>query len=125
MYRCHVQFYLLTHKSKEFAALKSMPPLENFTHTFAESGSVEESLLRKADVILADLREQGEETLKALSAGKREDAQLILMTTSEQAASLALPLPALAGGIPPEQRRLADQPVFGGDHQPHPQPDLV
>ncbi len=90
MYRCHVQFYLLTHKSKEFAALKSMPPLENFTHTFAESGSVEETLLRKADVILADLREQGEETLKALSAGKREDAQLILMTTSEQAASLAL-----------------------------------
>lgn len=89
MYRCHVQFYLLTRRKEEFEALRTMPPLENFTHTFVCGDSLQSGPLAKADVILADLREQGEQTLSALLSGKREKAQLILMARADQVPAFA------------------------------------
>ena len=84
MYHCHVQFYLLTSREEAFRAIRALPPLEAFTHDFVVSDSLQRGPLAQADVILADLRERdAAETLAALCAGMRTDAQLILL--AEQA----------------------------------------
>lgn len=146
MYHCHVQFYLLTHQEEDFDAIRAMPPLEAFTHDFFVSGSIQSERLERADVILADLRgQEARAALAALTAGMGEKAQLILLAEYGQAEALGdalerawdvwrLPMTErelrfrflrLATGVQADQGRMADQLLFGGDHQPHPQPDLV
>ena len=90
MYHCHVQFYLLGRDRALFDAVRAMPPLERFSHTFSESGSFDADLCAGADVIVADLR--GTEVaavLDALLAAKREGAELIAAADRDQFAELA------------------------------------
>lgn len=85
MYHCHVQFYLLTRQEEDFKAIKSMSPLESFSHDFFISDSVQNEFLRQADVVLADLRgQEPEETVTALVGGMREGAELILLAEQRQ-----------------------------------------
>lgn len=89
MYCCHVQFYLLTHCSREFDQLRAIAPLEGFTHSFTVSETIEPEALARADVILADLRGMaGKEILAALARGKGEGAELILLMEREGLAAL-------------------------------------
>ncbi len=86
MYHCHVYFYLL---GTTFDIIKEMPPLEHFTHEYMESGSVEETLAGKADVILADLQGlDAKEAVQRLIQAKRGDAQLILLADKGQISAL-------------------------------------
>ncbi len=85
MYHCHVQFYFLGRACSVFDKIKEMPPLEHFTHEYAESESLEEPLAVKADVILADLGTLEAETIRLLISVKRSEAQLILLAEKGQA----------------------------------------
>ncbi|MBP3520889.1 MAG: response regulator [Oscillospiraceae bacterium] len=89
MYHCHVCLYLISGRPEEFRAVRALPPLERFTHTFLESGEMRPELLEKADVILFDLRGQSMPgSLSALLAGKKEAAQVLLLGEKEQTACL-------------------------------------
>lgn len=82
MYRCHLQFYFAGHPCREFEMIKEMPPLEHFTHDFAESGQPQDNLLANADVVLANLPDtdaDAAEMMRALAAGKSEAAELIIL----------------------------------------------
>ncbi len=85
MYHCHLQFYFTGPQCRAFNIIKGMSPLEGFIHEFTESKEPEESLMAKADVILANLH--GSNTMAEmgiLSACKRKDAYLILLGTKDQ-----------------------------------------
>ena len=89
MYHCHVCFYLISRQSAEFGAVRDMPPLERFTHTFVESGEPRPELLEKADVVLLDLRGQDlPGTLAAIRQGRKGSAQVILLGEKEQTSLL-------------------------------------
>ena len=90
MYHCHIHFYLVGGLCREFEIIKEMPPLEHFAHEFFESGQPEEILMRRADMILADLRNmEAKAALQALAAGKTKEAELILLVDKEQLVLLA------------------------------------
>lgn len=73
-----------------WAQIKEAPSLEHFTHTFTESVELETELLAQADVIFADLRgRDAGEILPALTAGKRAEAELILLAGQTQVEALA------------------------------------
>ncbi len=85
MYRCHVQFYLLSCREKDLAVIQGMPPLDAFTHSFVCSDQIRPECLAEANVILADLRgRNGQETLDALVQGMRPGAELILLAEKAQ-----------------------------------------
>jgi PAS domain S-box-containing protein len=70
-----------------------MPPLEGFTHDCLESDEPEAALAARADLILADLRELPvPAALETLCAGRRADAQLIVLAEKDQ-------FPQLSGGL--------------------------
>ena len=86
----HIQFYLIGGQQDIWTQIKEMPPLEHFTHTFAESVKPDTALLAQADVIFADLRGMDAgEFLPALIAGKRAEAELILLAGQAQVEALA------------------------------------
>ncbi|MBD5118589.1 MAG: response regulator [Clostridiales bacterium] len=86
----HIQFYLIGGQQDIWARIKEAPPLEHFTHTFAESVEPDTALLAQADVIFADLRGMDAgKTLPVLTAGKRAGAELILLAGQTQVAALA------------------------------------
>ena len=90
MYHCHIHFYLAGCGKAAFRVLKALPPLENFTHSIAESDGLERALLEKADVILADLsRMDAGQALELLRDGKRPDAECILIAGQPQMEQLA------------------------------------
>ena len=96
MYHCHVQFLLIGEHPQLFEAFKAIPPMEQFTYSFSQSSQPEPALTAGADVILADLRgTDPEQTLAAVNAHRREDAQLIVLAEREQAACLSGHLNAL------------------------------
>ena len=138
MYRCHMQFYLVNCPPKVLETIADLPALEGFDHAFTSSREPKRELLARADVVLA-VPTGGEEAVRALTEGGKPSAQLILLADKEQTAALgrravdaavnrrgaALPLPALAGEAEDPLGLVADQPVFGGHDQQHPQPGLV
>ena len=89
MYHCHVRFYLLGRRCSVFEIIKKMPPLENFTHEFLESGELGEELAAGSDVIIANLQDMGiEETAERLVQAKGETAELILLADKNQMGNL-------------------------------------
>ncbi len=119
MYHCHLQIYFTGYWCGAFDIVKSMPPLEQFTHSFSHSERWEEDMAAGADVIFVNLRgadetgglggsgradEAGEPGVSgrpdetggpgALSeaqalAARRADVSLILLCDREQAALAA------------------------------------
>ncbi len=96
MYHCSIHFYLVGCPPEAAELLREMPPLARFTHEFAGSARPDPAQTAWADVILADLRELDvQETLAALTAGKREEAELIVLASREQLPLLSNSLHAL------------------------------
>ncbi len=90
MYHCHIHFYLTGCQDKLFDIIKQAAPLAQFTHTFTESDAPQKDLAAKADVIFADIHDMdAREALATLLAGKREDAELILLADKSQMALLS------------------------------------
>ena len=80
MYHCHIRFYLVGCGPEILEILRQIPPLEAFTHAFAEGSRPQAEETSRADVIIARLRgPQAQEDLAALRAGKRPEAELILL----------------------------------------------
>ena len=93
MYHCRLQFYLTGHRSPLWETAKAIPSLDRFTHVFVESDTPDAALAAEADVILADLRGlDPAAALRTLAAGKKKDAELVLLLEPEQ-------LPALSDGL--------------------------
>lgn len=89
MYHCLIHFYLIGHPYRIFEIIKTMSPLENFTHEFFESDEPKAELVAKADVILADLQDLNiKEFLQMLISNKRKEAELILLADNSQMALL-------------------------------------
>ncbi len=85
MYHCHIHFYLMGLKNRAFEMIKEMHPLEHITHEFSESEQCEVRLAAKADVIFAYLQDMDvKEALQAIEAGKKREAELILLADKEQ-----------------------------------------
>ena len=80
MYSCHITFYCIGPQNSIFDPLRDMLPLEPYTHSFLASGTPDAALAAQADVILADLRGlDAAAVLPALSAAKKENAQIIAL----------------------------------------------
>ncbi len=91
MYHCQIHFYLAGHFCKVYEIMRTMPPLEQFTHEFMESCDPDAALALKADVIfvnLADRDTQGMEILSRIFAAKRQDAQVIVLAADGQISTL-------------------------------------
>ncbi len=85
MYDCRVHFYVTGCQHRIFEVVKAMPPLEHFTHTFAESAQPETALIAQADVILVGLEgTDGVQQLQAVLADKRKDAEVIVLAEQLQ-----------------------------------------
>jgi len=97
MYHCLTHFYLVGLERGAAETLKKMPPLDNFTHQFTESGRPAPSLAGQADVILADLRQLDGAAVGELLRAKSPEAQLILMAGQEQLPLVSEYLPQLSG----------------------------
>lgn len=90
MYHCHVHFYLAGHTCEIFEIIKTMSPLEHFSHEFSESDIGDTTLTAEADVILVNLQDRDEkEALQLLTAGKKDDAELIVLADKDQTAHLS------------------------------------
>ena len=79
MYRCHIHFYLMGDQQEIFELIRSVPPLESFTHEFSHSLRPDPALAGRAGVVFAALEGPGQDW-DALLAGMPEDAELILLT---------------------------------------------
>ena len=77
MYRCHIHFYLMGDQQDIFELIRSVPPLESFTHEFSHSLRPDPALAGRAGVVFAALEGPGQDW-DALLAGMPEDAELIL-----------------------------------------------
>ncbi|MCH5262212.1 MAG: diguanylate cyclase [Lachnospiraceae bacterium] len=85
MYHCNVCFYFVGERRELLEVLKKAEPLEHFAHDFVTSPEPSELLIKRADVILADLQvENAEALLRILLYYKKEEAQLILLADKEQ-----------------------------------------
>ena len=109
MYHCHIRFYLLTRQVGSLEAIREIPPLEGFTHTFSGSAEPQADLIRRADVILADLEgADAGAVLAALAADMRPEAELILLAGREQTGRLA-------GSAPAQVRDIWTAPLSEGE----------
>ena len=85
MYHCRLQIYFTGRRRDIFRVIREMSPLEGFTHDCLESDEPEAALAARADLILADLRELPvPAALETLCAGRRADAQLIVLAEKDQ-----------------------------------------
>ena len=86
MYHCHIHFHLVGIRKDVFEIIEKLPPLPCFTHEFTVSEEPEKVLMAdRADVVMADLRDMdAEETVRALTADKSEETELILLAKKEQ-----------------------------------------
>ncbi len=85
MYHCHINFFFLGGQRRLFQMIEDISPLEHFTHEYFESKKPYETMISKADVILADLEDMdAASTVQTLLSGKRHDAELILLADKEQ-----------------------------------------
>ena len=76
MYHCKTKFYL-TGNEDYFSIIKSISPLENFTHEFIDDPCA-------ADVIIADIngKPDGGSRLQSLVSGKKPGAEIIVLAES-------------------------------------------
>ncbi|MDE7028560.1 MAG: response regulator [Lachnospiraceae bacterium] len=89
MYHCHINFFFLGSQRRLFKLIEDMPPLEHFTHEYFESKMPYETMISKADVIIANLHDMDlDATMQILSSGKRPDAELIVLADRKQAEAL-------------------------------------
>ncbi len=79
MYRCHIHFYLMGDQREIFDLIRSVPPLERFTHEFSHSLCLDQAMAAQAGVIFAALEGPGQDWDALLSA-KPKDAELVLLT---------------------------------------------
>lgn len=85
MYHCDVFFYFVGKGRELLEVVKQAEPLKHFTHDFVTSPEPSELLIKRADVIFADLQgTDAEATLRILLYYKKESAQLILLADKEQ-----------------------------------------
>ena len=90
MYHCRVRIYFTGSQSHMSEMIKNMIPLDAFVHEFTESENPKETLAAEADVIFAYM--QGMDAVKAvqdLTAWKKPEAELILLTEPKQFTELA------------------------------------
>ena len=57
MYHCHLYFYFIGSHHKIFKLIEDIPPLDHFTHDYFESKAPYETMIAKADVIVANLHD--------------------------------------------------------------------
>ena len=89
MYHCQICFYMITEQNELFEVLMQMPQYLHFSHEYLQSARADAALAGRADVILADVRqENAEETLVFLLSHKRSDTEVILLADKEQTALL-------------------------------------
>lgn len=85
MYHCNIYFYIVSRTDDLAKKVGEMEPFERFTHEIVKSSEPEAMSLRKADVIIADLRGfDVVETLCFLLSGKSDEAELILLADRSQ-----------------------------------------
>ncbi len=85
MYQCHLNFYLIGQQSRTFEIIKEMPSFEHFTHNFWESDIPDSAMIKRADVILADLlTTDALKVLDTVLTNKQEKTQCILLASKEQ-----------------------------------------
>ncbi len=96
MYHCHLRFLLLGSQNQMFEQIKDIVPLEHFEHEFWENTVIDETMVSSADVIFACLSgADASATVPKLIAGKKKDAQLIVLAEKEQIEGLAEALPQI------------------------------
>ncbi|MEZ3444776.1 MAG: response regulator [Lachnospiraceae bacterium] len=89
MYHCHINFLFWGRQHRLLKQIEAIPPLEHFTHKYFESPKPSEAMISKGDVIIADLSgTDAVQTIRTLLAGKRHDAELIVLADKEQSAAL-------------------------------------
>ena len=89
MYHCQLHFYCLGRRRELFDTVRTIPPLDRFTHTFSSSDVPDAALTARAEVILADLRDlDAAGTAPLLTAGKKERCVLILLAERRQIPAL-------------------------------------
>lgn len=97
MYHCLVRFYFIGQQRGLFDILKHMPALEAFSHEFVESDTIQNNLLKNAEVIIADLRgRDAAQTVREITQNKKEESELIAVIGSDQWEALNSVLPGLS-----------------------------
>ncbi|GFI23367.1 signal transduction histidine-protein kinase BarA [Lachnospiraceae bacterium] len=90
MYHCHINFFFLGKQRKIFKLIEEISPLEHFTHEYFESKTPYETMVSKADVIIANLHDMdAAATIQMLLSEKRPTTELIILADKEQIACLA------------------------------------
>ncbi len=90
MYHCHINFFFLGKQRKIFKLIEEISPLEHFTHEYFESKTPYETMVSKADVIIANLYDMdAAATIQMLLSEKRPTTELIILADKEQIACLA------------------------------------
>ncbi len=89
MYHCHIRFYLAGHQHQVFEIIKQILPLKHFTHIFSESDQIENTLVTKADVILANLQDMDMKQSLHILLEKKEHTDLILLVEKNQMSFLS------------------------------------
>ncbi len=84
MYRFCIHFYLLG-SNEVFDFIKSLKPLENFTHEYRQGDGFDKDLAEKSDVIFADIRSGEKALLESLAYLKKP---LVLLVNKEQLSSV-------------------------------------
>lgn len=85
MYHCNLCIYFVGEGRELLEVMKQAEPLEHFKHDFTTSTEPRELLIKRANVIFADLQGTDvEATLKILLYYKKEATQLILLADKEQ-----------------------------------------
>ena len=112
MYHCYLHFYLAGSLSPAFDTIRSMPPLEHFSHEFEQSDLPDVAMASRADVILYQERQDGSAVmeLQKLLEVKRGTAQVIVLAGPELAGQLAAEAERAAddAAVKAEQNRAAD-----------------
>ena len=85
MYHCNLCVYFVGEGRELLEVMKQAEPLKHFKHEFNTSPEPRELLIKRADVIFADLQGTDvEATLRILLFYKKETTQLILLADKEQ-----------------------------------------
>lgn len=85
MYHCNLCLYFVGDGREMLEVLKSVEPLEHFSHDFFTSPEPSELLIKRADVIIANVQGTDMDALlRILLYYKKETTQLILLADKEQ-----------------------------------------
>lgn len=90
MYHCHINFFFLGKQRKIFKLIEDISPLKHFTHEYFESKTPYETMISKADVIIANLHDMDvTATMQMLLSEKRPVTELIILADKQQISCLA------------------------------------